>query len=849
MSNDARRGSDANGALTELKDRLNRGRAARGLTMDQLVARTGLGRTTLWKAFTESGGLPSPDTIAKLAKVLALDLTELWSLRSHALAHIQASTATAERAERVEVTPADRPDGLDRPDRPERPPATADAAMVRIGRPPTVADAYVERPGLLPAARERVLSGLGGVGKTQLAARHVRDVWQDPGLQLILWVSARDVNQIVTAYAQAAVRLLDADPTEPDQAAQRLMEWLSVTSRRWLVVLDDVQLPAEVQPWWPEPTDAGQVIVTTRYRGPGLHRSGRRVIEVGTYTAQEALEFLRDKLARHRGPCPDPEDPPAALPALAEDLGRLPLALSHAAAHIVQEGITVEAYRRDFARHRTRLEDLFARRPEFPEPYPDPVETTWAISLDVACRLVPGGVVPAVMLLASQLDPAGIPRALLTDPGTAGGYFETLVGRAVTEGEAGKALRVLHRLSLLTDDVDEGERWREVKVHSLVQRATREAMSRELTAAGTWERQLWAAADALVTAGNAWRERAAQESVRHNARALIADGGEALWRPDGHVLLYGVGESLGLFGDVRAAAAYFRALVATAAEHLGPDHADTHLARSRYAHWLAGSGHPGDAAEELRQVIADRTRMQGEDGEDNLDNWANYATHSGEDGDAPAALAGFERLVERRTRIHGPEHPKTLVSRGNLARWRGETGDVRGAIRALTELVPLCERVLGPESAQTLTVRGDLATWQGELNPAVGLARLRRLLPLKVKVFGGANPHTLLTRRNIAMFLGRVGSVRGAITELVVLIHDYERFLDADHPGALSARRGLVEWLVVAGDGPRARSLLRDLLADQARVLGPRHRHTVAARELLDQLDDALAPRPRPHRR
>ncbi|MET9958310.1 tetratricopeptide repeat protein [Streptomyces sp. NPDC006326] len=734
-----------------------------------------------------------------------------------------------------------------------------EAGLVRIGRPPTAADAFVERPELAPVAeaveagqsvvlthrrgdpvRERVLSGLGGVGKTQLAAQYARQVWQDHSLELIIWVSARDPYQVVSSYAQAAARLLGADATEPEQAAARLMEWLSVTSRPWLIVLDDVQLPTEVQPWWPEPTEAGQVIVTTRYRGEGLWREGRRVVEVGIYSAREAQEFLLHKLARH--PRLWSGDVPGATPeqqvaALAEDLGRLPLALSHAAAYLIQEGKTVEAYRAEFAEYRTRLEDLFPRPAEFPDPYQDPVETTWAISLDLASRLVPGGVVPAVMLLVSLLDPAGIPRDLITADTTAH-HLAELIGRAVPAQEVGKALRVLHRLNLLTDDED--DRWREVKVHALVQRATREAARRDPAGAETWRGRVRAVADAVVTRANERFEAGLQESLRLNARALAGHGGAALWDPDGHTLLYGMGESLGRHGDVRAAAAHFKELAVTAADHLGADHPDTLLARAHHATWLAASGHPSLAAQERQRVIADRIRAGGEDDPQHLNDVANLATHLGEAGDAAAAVRAFEDVVERRTRIHGPDHPETLVSRANLARWRGEAGDIPAAISALTELVPLCEQAFGVNTAETLNARSNLASWRGELNPAAGLAELRRLLPAKVRVYGAADPRTLATRRNIATLLGQSGHIAHAVAEFTVLIADYERFLDADHPGALSARRDLVEWLISARDLPRALPLLRELLVDQTRVLGAGHPDTAGTRDFLETIERML---------
>lgn len=87
------------------------------------------------------------------------------------------------------------------------------------------------RPRRLAADRSRVLSGLGSVGKAQLAAPYAREVRLGPSLDLLVWVSARSVDSVISAYAQAAVELVSADASQPEQAAQRLMAWLSATTR------------------------------------------------------------------------------------------------------------------------------------------------------------------------------------------------------------------------------------------------------------------------------------------------------------------------------------------------------------------------------------------------------------------------------------------------------------------------------------------------------------------------------------------------------------------------------------------------------------------------------------------
>jgi hypothetical protein len=50
----------------------------------------------------------------------------------------------------------------------------------------------------------QVLSGLGGVGKTQLAAGLARRVWRERSVDLLVWVPATSRDAIVAGYVEAA---------------------------------------------------------------------------------------------------------------------------------------------------------------------------------------------------------------------------------------------------------------------------------------------------------------------------------------------------------------------------------------------------------------------------------------------------------------------------------------------------------------------------------------------------------------------------------------------------------------------------------------------------------------------
>ncbi|MGW1564826.1 helix-turn-helix transcriptional regulator, partial [Streptomyces sp. NPDC002144] len=77
-------GSDQ--ALSELRNRLADGLARARLSKTQLGVKAGLARTTVYEALRADGPLPSPETVAALAKALRLPVDELLDLRRRAVA-------------------------------------------------------------------------------------------------------------------------------------------------------------------------------------------------------------------------------------------------------------------------------------------------------------------------------------------------------------------------------------------------------------------------------------------------------------------------------------------------------------------------------------------------------------------------------------------------------------------------------------------------------------------------------------------------------------------------------------------------------------------------------------------
>ncbi|MFJ4094170.1 NB-ARC domain-containing protein [Kitasatospora sp. NPDC089913] len=498
------------------------------------------------------------------------------------------------------------------------------------------------------------------------------------GIDVLVWVDATEITQIISTYAQAAAKaaLPGADGQDAERDAAAFLDWLAVTDRSWLVVLDDLTDLEHAAPWWPRPPAGtnGRVLATTRRRDALVTGNGRTRVDIGTYTTDEALAYLRERLgeagAGHL--LDDRADD------LAEALGGLPLALAHAAAYMINEDTDCTTYLRLFTDRASRLDTLLPPGADT-DGYGRQVTTTLLLALDAAQQREPVGLAVPAIRLAAHLDPAGHPQQLwATDTDTH--YLTThrtpTPGtrpdpEPVTPDQARATLRLLHHYALITHTTHDTHR--AVRLHALTARA-----ARETTPPAQLPATVRAAADALAAT---WPEhehtaRDLTTVLRANTDTLTTHADDLLWHPGSHSVLFTAGNSLLRAGLPHAAVTYWQHFAANAERLLGEDHPDTLTTRANPATSHRQAGRTGETIDLLRCVVEDRDR------------------------------------------VLGPSHPDTMMSRVGLARVLTERGrgllpgDTAGAWRDAAEVV----QAVGPY------LSGDQAVYGPVLARAYGLA-------------------------------------------------------------------------------------------------------------------------------
>lgn len=671
----------------------------------------------------------------------------------------------------------------------------------RAGISPPRAGSFQKRQTALSADTETrtiVLTGLGGVGKTQLALDHSEGAWAAGEVDLLVWVTADSRDAVVSTYANLAADLTGVEDADPERGAGRLWEWLASTTARWLVVLDDVTRPGDLRGLWPPRTTNGRTVVTTRRTDAAIRGDGRKLIEIGVFTPSESKSYLMGVLADHTHLMHEAAE-------LGEDLKHLPLALAQASAYMIDRELSCADYRTRFADRRRKLATLFPDREHLPDGHQRTVAATWSLSVELADQLVPAGLARPLLMVASLLDPNGIPLEVFA-AGSVLRWLELMSGRVVSTEESYDGLSCLHRLSLISFAMSASGR--AVRVHGLVQRATQDELTPEQL-----EDLVHANAKALL---EVWppefHDAVIGQSLRANTDALEAATHGLLWQCSCRDLIFKAAISLGHSGRAVAAHNKFRRLTATVLNVLGPDDPSAFEARQYLARWTGEAGLPEQAVVQLESLLPDVTRVMGSSDRVTLDVRNDLAHWRGQAGDPDGALSGFTALLPDQISTLGHDERATLITRSNIARFLGESGNPRASVVAYEKLMPDLQRVLGRDHVVTLTAAHNHAHWRGvDGDPRGAIAGLRAALADRERVLGSDHPHTFSTRGTLARWRGWSGDPTGAAHDLSALLADRVRVF-GDHPETVGMMDEIADLWRLAGDPVKAMAMYEAML-------------------------------------
>jgi hypothetical protein len=308
--------------------------------------------------------------------------------------------------------------------------------------------------------RKMAITGLGGVGKTQIALELAYQIRDKKPECSIFWIPSTSVEKIEQAYMGIGEHLGLQDVTPADMKMRVKAHLSSEKAGPWLLIIDnaddmniwatsDGSSPA-LKTYIPQ-SKYGFVLFTTRNRQLATKLVGPEVINIPQMDDKMATDLLRASLIDK-----DLVNDHQTTTQLLRQLSCLPLAIIQAASYINETEISVATYLSLLQRQENVMVELLSQDFEDEWRYAEsknPVAVTWLISFHQIQRLNP--LAADYLSFMSCIDPRDIPQSLLPPDSS--------------QVKQQNALGLLKAYSFITGQADD----QTVSLHRLVHVATR----------------------------------------------------------------------------------------------------------------------------------------------------------------------------------------------------------------------------------------------------------------------------------------------------------------------------------------------------------------------------------------
>jgi nucleoside phosphorylase/tetratricopeptide (TPR) repeat protein len=607
-----------------------------------------------------------------------------------------------------------------------------------------------------------VLTGSGGLGKTQIATEYI---YRRQGFYKYIWWLKSDEPAILRANYAGLGDILSHEPDFPKMELENSLEaisairtWLGMDHEwRWLIVLDNAIDAEEVRDFLPR-QGPGHIIITSRNSLSQWESIASKKRELKEFSKLESIEFLirRTELQDQEG-----------AGKLAEKLGNFPLALEQAGAYIKDSAKKFSDYLELFQKQQHLL--LGSNKPL---DYPNTVTTTWELSFQRVHR--DSAAATDLLNLCAFLASNDIPRWLIVEGAK---YLpEPLASIAKNEYELDKVIAILRRHSLISAVENL------ISIHKLVQAVTRDKLEREsqniwATAAvdlinsafkfdendvKTWTKCSRLLQHALASSNFPEERGIALESTRNllintsyylKNRAEYASSISLLERslnineklygsnhPEYARNLMDIGKIFQRLGNLIEAKKSFETALEINRIFYGEVHPNIAIALSNLGKIQMRLGDLEDAKKSFEKDLEITRSLYGEAHPDIAAALSNLGKIQMRLGDLEDAKKSFETALEINRSLYGEVHPNIAAALSNLGKIQMHLGDLEDAKKSFEKDLEINRSLYGevhPNIAAALSNLGKIQINIGDLkNLEEAKMNYERNLKINKQIYG-----------------------------------------------------------------------------------------------------------------
>jgi tetratricopeptide (TPR) repeat protein len=678
------------------------------------------------------------------------------------------------------------------------------------------------------------LSGLGGIGKTQLALEYAYQHRQD--YHAVLWGRAESTEALTSTFLEIAQVLDLPQKNEPDQTViiEAVKTWLSHRPQ-WLFILDNADDVGLVQAFLP-PAFRGHLLLTTRAQAMGRIVESKLAVEAMRPETGALLLLHQARIVSKETALEEaPDKVVIQAKELAKELGGLPLALDQAGAYIEATGCSLANYQQQYQTRRSELLALRNGPTALPrawkDDHPESVATTWAIAFEQVqqsnpaaadllrlCAFLHSEAIPEDIIHVSveELPPQYRERAaelpyvfrrvvVLIYPFLLRNRELTPdLQRAVADPlQWNEAISVLRRFSL----IDRQAETRTLSLHRLVQAVLQDDLS--TLAWRAWaERAIRLVSRAFPNPPDFVNWERCQQVLPH---AIACTSRIEQW----HLPFAATAASLltraGYYLKERARytealSLYHEALKMTE-QGYSPTHPQVATALNNLAELHRTLGWYREALPLFQRALAIREKVLRSTHPLVALSLNNLALLYTDQERYEEALPLLQRALAIREQVIGPNHPDVAASLNNLALLYKALKQYREALPFLQQALAIHEQVLGPNHPDVAISLDNLALLYSTLGQyAEALPLYRRALAIKEKGLGLNHPDVAISLNNLALLYFALGQYAEAIQLTRQALAIYEQVLP-DHPTTATLLDNLAAFLHKIGQEWEAHEL------------------------------------------